>query len=580
MNAGCELNRDRTPSVLVIAVEGLGFETISCDPDQSDYQQGIGALCEESVRFSHAYTTSTMSQAAMATLLTGLYPVDHGVRHNGNDFLSARFRTLGEAALAKEYRTLFVSGGPPLWRKSGLAQGFEVFDDQVDLSPGSYYRPSSEVVRLAQQWIENESGGRPFLTVLFLADLQFPHVATRTDEGEVREKSAAAQVEEISESIGGLVRWMKKRKLWHSTHVVLVGLNSLNSSDLGEPPALSLRSRAVQVGLVIKPARKPRDNVIQWAVDRNVSLADVGYTMFQWLGSEAQKTSLSDVQPISLNGVLAKPEPTWDAQRLILTESAWPDWLEGAGVRWAIRQNHFLYVHDQRPLIFNTLTDRMETIRLRPSDPLWASLNGQVLGLLRKAQTPPFKGMQPHWPEQLEMARELLGSGEPTRKPKGDEPWAKWYLMRALAVRDWRTVKQLSQASGEPVGTYIASRHLNEPMPMPRNPCVRLILATKGDKKSYQSDCADEKVLALHAWQSARSDEDRLQAQERFARLYLQTRLDQDIGRMNYLTGLRWDVDRELPEGPQLVDYILTLKDFEPFAKKTSALLNAKDIRL
>ena len=60
-------------------------------------------------------------------------------------------------------------------------------------------------------------------------------------------------------------------------------------------------------------------------------------------------------------------------------------------------------------------------------------------------------------------------------------------------------------------------------------------------------------------------------------RLYWQSWMDQDIGRLNYLNSLRWDVDRELPEGPQLVDYLLTLKEFEPFAKKTSGLLSAKD---
>jgi len=109
--SGCELTRDNQPSVLVIAVEGLSFETVGCDAEEFE---GLKDFCEESVRFSHAYTPSDMSQASMASLLTGLYPFDHGVRHNGDNFLSARFRTLAEGALARHYRTLFVSGGPPI----------------------------------------------------------------------------------------------------------------------------------------------------------------------------------------------------------------------------------------------------------------------------------------------------------------------------------------------------------------------------------------------------------------------------------------------------------------------------------
>lgn len=576
--AGCELARDREPSILVIAVEGLGFESLSCDTDESE---NLKAFCEESVRFSHAFTPSPLSQATMTSLLTGLYPLDHGVRHNGDNFLSARFRTLAEGGLTRNYHTLFVSGGPPIWRKSGLAQGFEVFDDTMDLGPGVYYRPAEEVVRLATRWIDEQDDGRPTLSVLFVADLQFPGIATKTSEGEVRELSRKAQLEEVVESLGGLVKWLKARRRWNSTHVVLLGLNSMPESSLkGEAAMLSVRSRATQVGLFIKPARKERDNVIQWAVDRNVSLVDVGHTMFEWLGLEPPAASLPELQPVSLNAALTQSEPNWDENRLVLTETAWPDWLEGAGVRWAIRQNQFLYIHDKKPLVFNTLTDRLENLPLKTTDPLWISLKGDVMALIAKAQSPAFRGMNAHWPEQLAVAHELWDEKRSDRQPRGTESWAKWYLRDALGARRWREVKRLSQELGEPVGSFVAARHLGENLPMPRNPCVRLMLATKGDKKSFQSECEDERVLALFAWQSARNDEERNQAQERFLRLHGQAWMDQEIGRMNYLNDLRWDVDRQMPELPQAVDYLLTLKEFEPFAKKVSAFLNTKDARL
>ncbi len=278
---GCELNTNSQPSVLVIAVEGLSFETISCD---SDELAGLRAFCDESVRFSHAFTPSTMSQAAVTSLMTGLSPHDHGVRHNGDNFLSAKFKTLAEGALQRGYHTLFVSGGPPIWRKSGLAQGFEVFDDTMDLAPGVYYRPAKEVFRLATQWIDGLDDAKPTFVTAYLADLQFPQHATRTEEGELRELSISAQLDEIDESLDGIVKWLKAHKRWHSTNVVLLGLNSIEQPESGEPASMSLRSRATQVALFIKPATKERDKVIQWGVDRNVSLVDVGHTMFSWIG--------------------------------------------------------------------------------------------------------------------------------------------------------------------------------------------------------------------------------------------------------------------------------------------------------
>jgi hypothetical protein len=578
--SGCELHRENRPSVLVIAVEGLGFESVACDDDEPEdqAQEGFRIFCQEGVRFSHAYAPSTMSQATMASLMTGLYPFDHGVRHNGHDFLSSRFQTLAEGALAKGYHTLFVSGGAPLWRKSGLSQGFEIFDDSIDLSLGVYYRPVDEVLRLATTWLD-QIESTPFFSVLFLSDLQFPEVATRASDGEVRERSAEGQLAEIDESLGALVKWLKARKRWDSTHVILVGLNSFERRENeSEPSPLSLRSSSVQVTLFIKPARKERDNAIHWAVDRNVSLVDVGRTMFGWLGLEPLKTTRPELAPVNLNQALTQSEPNWPADRLVVSETAWPDWHEGSGVRWAVRQNQFLYIYDKRPLIFNTLTDRLETMALRPSDPLWNSVNGQVMSLLSRAHLPRWQGMHPHWLEQIEVAHELWGEGQSSRHPRGTEAWSRWYLRKAVAERDWREVKRLTAISGDPIGAFAAARGLGENPPLPRQPCVRLMLSTKEDRSDYRSECEDERVLALHSWQTAKNDEERSLAQDRFMRLYATELLDQEIGRLNFMGDLCWDVDLEKPEAPSTIDYLLTTHELEPFAKKVSALLSGKNL--
>lgn len=569
--SGCELPKEPRASILMIAVEGLNFETLSCDSEEMGEPSfdGVRVFCDEAVRFTHAFAPSTMTQATMASLLTGLYPMDHGVRHNGADFLSSKYRTLAEGALSKNYRTLFISGGPPLWRKSGLAQGFEIFDDSLDVQPGNYYRPAKDVFRTAQNWIEQQTEGAPFLSVLYLADLQFSQIATRTNDGELREKSAEAQIAEVAEALGGFTSWLKARKKWNRTNIVLVGLNSLQRGDNDrEPSPLSLKAAGVQVSLFVKPARREGDNVIQWAIDRNVSLVDVGRTLFDWLGVEPPRSSLAALEPESLVAALKQSEPKWEKDRLILSETAWPDWLEGSGVRTAVRQNQFLYVHDQRPLIYNTLTDRMETIPLKVNDPLWVSLNSGVLGFVREANLPPWKPMQSHWLEQIATVRGLWHAS----------PSARWSLRDALAKRDWKQLKKLSQAAGDPIGTFVASRQMGESPPEPRNACVRMLLPVKGDKKSYISECDDERALALHNWQSASSDDQRQTAQDRFLRLHSQYWMDQEIGRMNYLNELRWDVDREWPEPPRTVDLILTLKELEPFEKKASGFLRAKNL--
>jgi hypothetical protein len=565
----------------VIAVEGLNFESLTCDSEEANDRtfEGIRAFCEEAVRFSHAYAPSTLSQATMASLMTGLYPFDHLVRNNGSDFLSARFRTLAEGAIGKGYRTVFVTGGAPIWRKSGLAQGFEVFDDTMDISAATPYRSSEDVLKIGMNWIDHESSNSPFFGVFFLNDLQFPQIATRTKEGEVREKSTDAQVEETAESLGGLVNWLKKKHRWNSTNIVLVGMNSrAHTENQPEPNPLSLKSPSVQVTLFIKPARRESDNVIQWAIDRNVSLVDVGKTMFGWLGLEPPHSSIPELEPVDLSTALNEASPDWKEDRLVLSETAWPDWLEGSGVRWAIRQNHLLYVNDERPRIYNTLTDRLEVSPLRQTDPLWIASNAPILNLLKTAKAVRWGGMHGHWPEQIAVAQELWQDKTAKRHAEGSESWSKWYLRYALASHDWHEVKRLSQEAGDPIGTYFAAKHLNETVPLPRNPCLRLIIHPGNNEKRYFSECEDERILALHAWQKAKNEDEKTAAQEKFLRLYAQETLDQQIGKLNFLNELTWDVDRENPEGPQTIDYVLTMKEFEPFAKKALALGGGKDL--
>ena len=109
-NGGCQWAPSSEPSVLVIAVDFLGYELISCEDNNTpSAYKGFEAFCSESVRFTHAYTPSTMSTSALASIFTAKYPIDHKVLHNGKQFLSANHETIAEVAKIKGYNTSFFS---------------------------------------------------------------------------------------------------------------------------------------------------------------------------------------------------------------------------------------------------------------------------------------------------------------------------------------------------------------------------------------------------------------------------------------------------------------------------------------
>ena len=104
--ASCNWKTAPQGSILVIFVENLGFNSFSCSESaESGRRAGLQTFCDEGVRFTHAYTPSTLSQATIASIFTAKAPHQHGLRHNGSQTLSAKMETVAEAALARGYRT-------------------------------------------------------------------------------------------------------------------------------------------------------------------------------------------------------------------------------------------------------------------------------------------------------------------------------------------------------------------------------------------------------------------------------------------------------------------------------------------
>src|SRR5690606_10047916 len=127
----------------------------------------------------------------------------------------------------------------------------------------------------------------PYFAAVYLNDLLFPEITTVNDLGEIRERSLESQVREVGETLISLINSLKNRKLCDNSYVILMGLNGHATRDrLGDMDAFSMFSLSTQVGLFIKPARQKRDKGIEWSQDKNVSLADVGETLFDFLGAE------------------------------------------------------------------------------------------------------------------------------------------------------------------------------------------------------------------------------------------------------------------------------------------------------
>lgn len=344
--SGCLLRPSQTPSYIVIGVDRFAWNSLSC-PEYLDRGEGaFYQLCADFIHFNNAYTPSIQSAASIASVLTGLYPIEHGVRHSDH-YLLSKHRTLALEFYNKNYDTAFFSGGDPVPSYIGLQKGFMSFYD----FSGHYESKASHTDAMFEafnKWFFKNSG--PSFSFVYLPTL-------RTETG-----VAGQGFNDLERNLTQLFAELKKTKRWHKTNVVVFGLQgSLQASDLSIWPVIDLSEDNIKVEMFFKPATKPRDKDISFLVDQNVSLVDLGQTLFDLAGSPLpQEGAVEFFNKASFKHILqSKAAPK--TKKTILVESGWPDWRYGYSPIYLIVEDQYRVELNKELDIYNTLLGRSLT---------------------------------------------------------------------------------------------------------------------------------------------------------------------------------------------------------------------------
>ncbi|HND85423.1 MAG TPA: sulfatase-like hydrolase/transferase, partial [Pseudobdellovibrionaceae bacterium] len=360
-NASCTRNQHEL--ILVIAVEGLSSQKLVCTAESPE-NSGISQLCKESIRFTHAFTPSTLSAPTFASFLTGTYPIQHGLRNNSQE-LTTSLPTLPQEFLKQNYSTLMFSGSPPILSKTGLGRGFEVFNDHLSEYP-YFQRSLRDSWSTAEDEIFSWRGlkKKTFLVLhtaeLLSATAVNPSIqtASNVDYNEIALQNLDRTLSEIFQSL-------KTHGAWINSTVILMGVNGEMDRDfLSYPAPLNLKTSNTQVALFIKPPTKARDLDLNWSVDTNVSLVDVGRTLFDLFKlTYAPPDEENEIlHPRSLIGHLGLNSNKVRTEQPILIESDWGRWRirNKSNTRYALLSGNYLYIHDSKPKLYNILTDKMQ----------------------------------------------------------------------------------------------------------------------------------------------------------------------------------------------------------------------------
>lgn len=167
---------DGPRTVVLIAVDDLRRDHLGAYGAAGAETPNLDALAAEGSVYDDCVTASTATNAAVATLLTGLHPWRHGLRSAreiGWHRLTPSEPTLAEGFRERGFSTVAsVSLRQLAARTSGLARGFDAWRDEALPETGSPLEAEAVIARLLDSAAPALSKEEPLFLFLHLGDLR------------------------------------------------------------------------------------------------------------------------------------------------------------------------------------------------------------------------------------------------------------------------------------------------------------------------------------------------------------------------------------------------------------------------
>jgi len=152
-------------NVLLITIDTLRADALGSYGGRAA-TPALDRLAAGGIRFDFAHAHAVLTLPSHTSILTGLYPYQHGIRDNSGYRLGAGAHTAATILKQAGYATAAFVGAFPLHSRFGLNTGFDVYDDRFGETrdPTEFVmpeRPATSVVALARAWLHEHAVAKP-----------------------------------------------------------------------------------------------------------------------------------------------------------------------------------------------------------------------------------------------------------------------------------------------------------------------------------------------------------------------------------------------------------------------------------
>jgi arylsulfatase A-like enzyme/Tfp pilus assembly protein PilF len=253
----------RSTPVILISIDTLRSDHLPAYGYKAVETPNIDALRADSILFSKAYSHIPLTLPSHASILTGMLPADHGIRDNVGYRLPDSVPTVQELLKKNGYATGAAVSAFVLRRETGIARGFDFFDDDVkplngENQIGRVQRDGGDTLKAAQKWLDAQDK-RPFFFFLHLYDPHTPYTPPEPYFSRYP-NHYDGEIAYADSVVGDLIADLKRRGVYDDALIILLSDHGEGLSEHGEEEhGLFLYREALQVPLMVKlPAQRKK----------------------------------------------------------------------------------------------------------------------------------------------------------------------------------------------------------------------------------------------------------------------------------------------------------------------------------
>jgi len=384
-------------NLLVITLDTTRADHLGCYGSRDVETPAVDRLSREGVLFEQAMTTAPLTLPAHSSIFTGRFPPEHGVRDNGGFFLSPDQTTLAGVLAGRGFKTGGFVAAYVLDHKWGIAQGFETYFDDFDMSKsrglslGEIQRPANEVVDKALPWLDSVKDAR-FFAWLHFYDPHTPYAPPEPYLSKYKGHPYRGEIAFADSQVGRVIAFLESRGLLDKTIVAVLGDHGESLGEHGEDAhGFFIYESTARVPFIV---RAPFTLTRGRRVATPVRIVDLVPTVLELL----DLPPLPSIAGRSLAPLMAGARADLNLEGY--TEAMYPLHHYGWSDLRAMRSGRFKVIDAPRPELYDIQTDPGEHTNIFPQrrtlgDQMIARLRGMEKSFEHAKAVPPPSDVDP-----------------------------------------------------------------------------------------------------------------------------------------------------------------------------------------